>query len=521
VNVLPNELDLTAEDTANVTHRGWVTAALLLCMFMTAIEITIVATAVPRIVAELGGFALMSWVFSAYLLTQVVSIPIYGKLADIFGRKPVFLTGVALFLIGSVLCGKAETMTQLIAFRFLQGIGGGAVQPIAVTITGDLYPPAERPRVQGLFGSVFAISSIAGPTLGALIVDHGHWSWIFYLNVPLGILSCLVLSIFLHEKKMEKKPSIDYVGAVLLIIGASALMITFLQGGTAWPWFGWQSLTLFMTFAICCSSLIIWEGKVSHPILPLWIFKHRLIVVAGIATFLNGALLIGFTATIPTHVQGVLGETALVAGIALGAMSIGWPIASYASGVVMRHVGYRKTAIIGAFTVIAGAIGLVQGAHTSAIAVGAAVFVTGLGLGLQSSSYMITIQSAVSWSERGVATANNLFMRTLGSTVGVAAFGAILNSAVYHYLTSVTTSVKSKNVLDLVNKLLDPQNTQLTALDRANVIAGLDIGMSTAFLFATSLAVLNCILAFVLPSSVVTYDEKKAQQVAEPFVESH
>ncbi|MGE0171891.1 MAG: MDR family MFS transporter [Oligoflexales bacterium] len=490
-----------------VTHRGWVTAALLLTMFMTAIEVTIVATAMPRIVADLGGFAHMSWVFSAYLLTQVVSIPIYGKLADTFGRKPVFLIGVAFFLAASTLCGRATTMTELIVYRFLQGIGGGAVQPIAVTITGDLYSPRERPRVQGLFGSVFAVSSITGPMLGALIVDLGHWSWIFYLNIPLGIVACIVLAIFLHEKKAEGKPAIDYGGAVLLICGCSALMLVLLQGGTAWSWLGWQNIALLSAFALCCWLIILWESRVKQPILPLWIFKHRLIVVAGIATFLNGALLIGYTATIPTHVQGVLGESALVAGIALGVMSIGWPLASFAAGYVMRLTSFRKTVILGAFTVFIGAVAMAQGAHVSALAIGFAVFVTGLGLGLQSSSYMITIQSAVSWSERGVATANNLFMRTLGSSVGVAAFGAILNSTVYRYLAKGATSAKGKTVLDLVNKLLDPQNQDLTSLDRTRVIEGLNAGMTMVFLFAALIALGNCVLAFRLPSTVRVHEE--------------
>src|SRR5690606_7208982 len=211
-----------------LSQRGWVTIALLLTVFMTAIEITIVATAMPRIVADLGGFSLLSWVFSAYLLTQVVSIPIYGKLADLYGRKPVILGGIVLFLIASVLCGQANTMVQLIIFRFMQGIGGGAVQPTAVTIIGDMYEPHERHKVQGLIGSVFAISSLVGPALGALIVEWGHWPWIFYLNVPIGLLAIYFIMAHLKEDYRPKEHKIDILGAILLVVSTSILMLALL-----------------------------------------------------------------------------------------------------------------------------------------------------------------------------------------------------------------------------------------------------------------------------------------------------
>jgi EmrB/QacA subfamily drug resistance transporter len=469
---------------------------------MTAIEITIVATAVPRIVADLGGFGLLSWVFSAYLLTQVVSIPIYGKLADSFGRKPVFLVGIVVFLVGSTMCGLADSMVALIVARFIQGIGGGAVQPVAVTIIGDLYSPRERHKVQGLFGSIFAISSVVGPMLGAFIVDTWHWSWIFYLNLPLGTLAFTTLWFVFHEENNQKERHIDYAGVLFLILGTSALMFALLEGGTAWPWSSWQSLTLVSAFIFFTFILVQWERRANEPILPLWIFKHRLIALAGVGTFLSGAVMIGYTAMIPTYIQGVLSQSALAAGVTLSGMSIGWPLASFTSGFVMRAIGYRKTAIIGSASILIGAVCILVAAKGSLVAIGAAVFVVGLGLGYQFNAYIITLQSSVSWKERGVVTANNMFMRTLGSSVGVAAFGGILNSTTSGYLREANVRTTSGNILDIVNRLLDPTNVNLAAGDRVTVIAGLSKGMMFVFSAAILLAAIGAIFTFLLPHQV-------------------
>ena len=481
------------------THRSWVTVALLLSMFMTAIEITIVATAIPKIVSDLGGFSLLSWVFSAYLLTQVVSIPIYGKLADTYGRKPVILGGIGLFLIASVLCGQSTNMVQLIAFRFLQGLGGGAVQPIAVTIVGDLFTPQERHKVQGLIGSVFAISSLVGPTLGAIIVELGHWPWIFYLNAPIGIMAMVILWFFLKEDKQSREHKIDSVGAILLVLCTSTLLFALLEGGMAWEWISWQSFSLLGAFILLGIILLKYERKVKEPILPLWIFRHRLISYAGAATFLNGAMMIGYSAMIPTHVQGVLGKSAMIGGLVLASMSIGWPLASFCSGFIMKKIGYQKTAILGAGALVLGAVGIFFFSQISALVIGASVFIIGIGLGLQSNAYIITIQSSVSWKERGVATANNLFMRTLGSSVGVAAFGGVLNSTISSHLKESKVNFTSGHGVDLVNQLLSP-STPMGEETRLNVIRALGSGMNAVFLTAIAVSIVCLAITFFLPA---------------------
>lgn len=483
------------------THRGWVTVALLLAMFMTAIEITIVSTAMPKIVAELGGFSLLSWVFSAYLLTQVVCIPIYGKLADLYGRKPVFLAGVTLFLVASVLCGMATTMFQLIIFRFLQGIGGGAVQPTAVTIIGDLFKPHERHKIQGWIGSVFAISSLVGPAMGAFIVEIGHWPWIFYLNIPLGGFAMLLIFLYLKEESRTRNHKIDYGGAVLLVVTTSVLMLALLEGGTGWPWISWQTLACVVSFLILGSALIKVESNVKEPILPLWIFQRKLMSISGAATFLVGALMIGYSAMIPTHIQGYLGYSALVGGLALGAMSIGWPLASFFSGKIMAAFGFRKSAMLGALALVIGSSGILIFSEQSPWAIAASVFVVGMGLGLQSNAYIITIQSNVLWNERGVATANNLFMRTLGSSVGVAAFGGILNSTIASNIRNSHISLKSGHGVDLVNELLSASDS-LSKTDRTAIIEALGSGMTSVFMAATFAACACLVVTFFLPRDV-------------------
>jgi len=273
----------------------------------------------------------------------------------------------------------------------------------------------------------------------------------------------------------------------MLVLGVGVLMLILLEGGVGWPWLSWDSSALR-------------EGKVPEPIIPLWVFKDRLILFAGLASFLNGAIVIGYSAMVPTHVQGVLGRSVLIAGMTLAGMSIGWPLASFASGAMMARMGYRKTAILGAMIVLLGASAVLMAAPVSAFALGFAVFVVGLGLGFQSNAYIITIQSAVEWKQRGVATANNIFMRTLGSSVGVAAFGGILNSTVSGYLQRAPISVADRSSsLSLVNRLLDPSQSGLLGNDRVVLIQALSQGMLTVFSFMIVAAMIGIGLAWQLP----------------------
>src|SRR6266700_2980834 len=300
----------------------------MLGMSLASLDTTIVGTAMPTIVGKLGGITLYSWVFSVYLLTSTTSVPIYGKLADLFGRKPVFLFGTTLFLIGSVASGASQSMEQLIVFRAIQGLGAGAVLPIVLTIIGDIFALEERARVQGLFSGVWGLSSIVGPFVGGLIVDHFSWRWVFFVNIPFGLVSMLLLVFTLKETVERKRCHLGYLGTLTLTGGVVALLFALLQGGTTWAWTSYQSIALFVVAIVLLLLFIRTEQRAEEPILPLDLFKSRIIAISSIGGVVLGVLMFGITSYVPLFVQGVKGGTATSAGITLGPLLLAWPIAA-------------------------------------------------------------------------------------------------------------------------------------------------------------------------------------------------
>ena len=393
-------------------------------MFMAAIEATIVATAMPTIAAKLGAMELYSWVFSAFLLMQAVSIPIYGKLSDQFGRKPVFIAGILIFLAGSLLCGFAWSMPALVAFRFVQGVGAGAVHPLATTLIGDLYTLEERGRVQGYLSSVWGISAIVGPLAGALIVQHVNWAWVFWVNLPFGLIALAMVSFNLHENLERKKPSIDFAGAGLILVGLVSLMLALTQGG---HWGIAPALSLLALAALATWLFVRQERRAPDPIMHLDLWGHPMIALANAATLCSGIAMIGVISFLPVFVQGVLGESALVAGFTVCAMSAGWPMASVVTGRVLPRVGTRRLARIGACALGTGCLIIALAVDRGPIVAGLGSFMVGVGLGVLYTTFIVSIQSSVGWSQRGVATASNMLMRILGNTLGAAVFGGVLN----------------------------------------------------------------------------------------------
>jgi EmrB/QacA subfamily drug resistance transporter len=438
-----------------------VTIALMLGMSLASLDTTIVGTAMPSIVGKLGGITLYSWVFSIYLLASTTTVPIYGKLADLFGRKPVFLFGTALFLIGSIASGASQSMEQLIVFRAIQGLGAGAVLPIVLTIIGDIFVLEERARVQGLFSGVWALSSIVGPALGGLIVDHFSWRWVFYINIPFGLLSAFLLIISLKEHVEPKKLSLDYIGTLTLTGGIVALLFALLQGGTTWAWNSFQSIALFSLAAVLLILFFYQERRAPEPILPLTLFKNRIIAISSIGGVILGVIMFGITSYVPLFVQGVKGGTATSAGITLGPLLIAWPISSTLSGKIILRFGYRFTAVMGGFFAAIG-VGMVTlfQMDTGLPFIIAAMAVIGTGLGLMSTSFVIAVQNAVPWNLRGVATASTQFFRTIGGTVGVAVMGTILNAQMALHLKPVFASYS--DVLAHLPKGIAPSNVLLT-----------------------------------------------------------
>jgi len=411
------------------SERGPVLIGIMLSTALVAIDATVIATAVPSVVAELGGFAEFPWLFSVYLLAQAVTVPVYGKLADVFGRKPVMLVGIGLFLVGSILCGMAWSMGALIAFRAVQGLGAGAVQPMSMTIVGDLYSLEERAKVQAYIASVWAMSSVVGPTLGGVFSEYVSWRWIFFVNIPLCLIAAAAIGLRFHERVDRRRPRIDYAGAGVLTVALTLLILGLLEGGQAWAWSSPQSVAVLVGGAVLLVLFVGIERRAADPVVPLRLLRNRLLVATNLVAACVGAVLLGLTSYVPTYVQDVLGTGPLVAGFALAALTLGWPISASQSGRVYLRIGIRSTSAIGAAVVVLGsALLLLLDESTSVFQVGTTSFVIGLGMGFAAAPTLIAAQSAVQWQQRGVVTGSNMFFRSAGSAVGVAAFGAIVNA---------------------------------------------------------------------------------------------
>lgn len=437
-------------------------AALMCAISLAALDATIVSTALPTIVGKLGGLSLFSWVFSIYLLTSTVTVPLYGKLADLYGRKPIVLFGCTVFLLGSVACGAAQNMEQLILARAIQGFGAGAVQPVTMTIIGDIFTMEERARIQGLFSSVWGFVSLLGPAIGGVIVDGASWRVAFFLNVPLGLLSMFLIWRFFQEKA-EKRQShvIDYWGTVLLSGAVVALLVAVLQSVKSYGWLGPETLALFATSAVLFVAFIWQENRAREPVLPMWLFKNKVIAIASMCTFVSGGIMFGINSYVPLFAQGVRGGSAMDAGLIVLPLSVTWPLGSVLSGRLMIKEGYYICIIIGSVMLIAGsALLLPVTIDSSIVLLLVAGGVVGLGLGFMMPSLIIAVQNSVDWGNRGVATATTQFFRTIGGAIWVAIMGAILNSRLQDNLADVPgvpQGVTSETLLnENTRRALDP-----------------------------------------------------------------
>lgn len=507
-----NEVQQTARKNSGekVTKRTFVLAAVMLAMFMNAIEGTIVSTAMPAIVGDLGGFSLYSWVFSSYLLMNAVTVLIYGKLSDLFGRKPILLIGIIIFLIGSVLCGFADSMHELILFRFIQGFGAGAIAPVASTIIGDIYVNQERAKVQGYLSSVWGISAVLGPALGGILVESVTWRLIFWINIPLGILSMCLLWFFLHEKIEKKKAVIDYSGAVLLTVSISSFMIILVQGGVEWQWTSAPIISLII-LGVSAFACFIWqEDRTPEPMMPFEIWRERSILIANIVSLATGIMLIGFSSFLPTYVQGVMERSPTVAGFTLTAMSIGWPIASTFAGSLLMKIGFKATSLLGGGSLIFGSLLLAfmpAGAGPLYAATGS--FFVGIGMGFTSTSFIVMIQSTVSWERRGIATASNMFMRNLGNTIGAAFLGGIMNSSFQAYLNQHAGNEEPLSI-DAANQLLKREERALLPNDTVQLLQdGLSAALHNVYLIVLLFAALSMVFLLFVPRGSKQTDLKK------------
>ena len=425
-------------------RRRPVLIGLMVTMALSAMDNTIVATAIPQVVRDLGGFTLFSWVFSGYLLTQTVTIPVYGKLADQWGRKPILILGTIVFLAGSGLCAVSWNMVSLICFRGLQGIGAGAIMDTVNTLAGDLYALEERGRVQGWLSSVWGISAVFGPTLGGSLAQYASWRWIFLINLPLGAVAISLITRYLHEQVSRTRHRIDAAGALAVLVAAGALVFGLLQGGVAWAWWSPPSVAVFAVAAAATAAAVIAELRAAEPILPPWLWRRRALSGSALAALGLGLLVIGPTTFLPTYGQLVLGLGAVAAGAVLATMSFGWPLATSQSARLFLRLGFRDTALIGAGICLAAvAAFLLLPARAQVWQLVADTFVLGAGLGLLSVCVVVGPQSTVGWNQRGVVTGTVMFCRYLGQSLGAAVFGAIFNASLNARLRGAPGSLKA------------------------------------------------------------------------------
>jgi EmrB/QacA subfamily drug resistance transporter len=486
---MPDETPTAASLTAPRTRRGWVLIAALMAVFMAAVESTIIATAMPTIVGLLGGLDLLSWVFAAYLLAQAVTIPIYGRLADLYGRKRVLLVGSAIFLIGSGLCGFAQGMLALVLYRGLQGLGAGAIMPVATTILGDVYGAQDRARVGGYISSVFGIAALVGPLLGAFLVQKVGWQTVFWINLPVGIASMIILAVALHEHQLPRPHSIDYAGSLLLMAASGTLILALVQANALGRGLVAALIGLSLLFLI---ALLFHERRAVEPMMPLDLWRQRVLAAVNLGGLAIGTVMMATVVFLPTYVQGVMGRSALIAGFALTAMSVGWPVGATIFGWLVNRSSYRAMAAVCGAALLVGSCALAAMEPTRGpFWAGCGAFVVGLGMGFGNTAFVVAAQTSVAWNRRGVAVSMGLFMRMLGQALGAALFGGIFNAAM---------ATRLPGAADVVEHLMQASERQ--SLDPAAIARLVDaVAQSVHLVYwvAAALAVVALALALLFP----------------------
>ncbi|QGY05235.1 MFS transporter [Methylobacterium mesophilicum SR1.6/6] len=475
------------------TRRPLVLAAVMAVMFMIAIEATIVSTAMPQIAGQLGDLHLYAWVFASFLLTQTATTVVFGKLSDLYGRRPVLLFGIAVFLAGSLLCGVAWSMPSLILFRLVQGVGAGAIQPVSLTVVGDLYAARERGRIQGYLASVWGISSVAGPLVGGLIIGHLSWPWIFWINLPIGVIAAMLFLRYLHEGVACRSRQIDTIGAALFTAAIAALMMALTEAGESaaaalWPAGG---------FVVAAILFIVQERRAPDPMLDVRLWMQRPIATANTATLLSGMTVIGLTAFLPMYVQGVLRQSPLVAGLTLTLMVLGWPIGATTAARSFVRFGLRPILLVGASLLPLGAVAFViLGSESSPVVAAGGSIVMGLGMGFLSTAAIVIIQDSVAWAQRGAATASNIFSRNLGSTLGATVLGAVLNYRLAHPTAGPVVDA------DQLRRLLDDPASLGAGGDA--IRDGLQHALHGTFWTVFAVAVLTLLLSLLVPRVAIS-----------------
>lgn len=488
--------------TSKIQGRGWILAALMTTIMLAAMDATIVSTAIPHIVGDLGGFSLFSWVFSIYLLAQTITIPIYGKLADLYGRKPILIFGIILFLIGSATSAFSWNMISLIVFRGIQGLGAGSIMANVNTLAGDLFSIQERAKIQGWLSSVWGMAAITGPALGGAFAEYISWRWIFLINVPIGIIALILLIIFLKENVTQKKHHLDIPGALMMLLTGGVLIYTFMEGGQSFEWLSEIGIGLIFLSLLLILITVQVERRSPEPILPKWVWKNRTLVGANLAVIAMGAMMLGPNMYLPVFSQSVYGLGAIASGFVLSSISIGWPISSSLSGKLYLRIGFRNTGSIGIliliiFTFIFSILPL----QTPVWVVVINHILIGAGFGLLSTSTMVGIQSIVPWEKRGVVTSSNMFSRYLGQSIGAAVLASVFNSSMEKHLNDAPE--KLTNQLPKVNDVIDTMQSPSTSEAVVSYLQeGFYLSTGKVYLGMTILAIIAFIFLYLQPKKM-------------------
>jgi EmrB/QacA subfamily drug resistance transporter len=480
-----------SDDVLDLTpaRRRAVTIGVLTGTALAALEATVVGAAMPTVVASLGGLEHYSWVFSAYLLTSTVTVPVWGKLSDLYGRRRLYQVGIALFLLGSGLSGAAQDMEQLVAFRALQGVGAGALIPIGLTILADLFDLERRARVQGLFSGVWGVASVVGPPVGGFITEHWSWRWVFYLNLPIGLAAAVIIGLALREPRRQAKPSIDYAGAALLTCAMTLLMLALFDARSARSLLSPGRLAALLGAAAAAVAFLRAERRAREPILPLTLLRNRVVAVAVICGFLAGGAMFGAISYVPLYVQATMAAGAAAAGASLTPLMLAWVTFSVIGGRLLLRIGYRWTVLTGLTVMTAGFVLLTRlGPGSSRTVLYADMAIVGAGLGLAMLTLLIAVQQAVPRTQLGVATSVNQLARALGGTVAVAVMGVMLTAGLARRLPGEH---------DLAALVLAEGGTEALEGERALVRAALVAALREIFVLSTVIVAAAVVVAAI------------------------